>query len=84
MIRGQETGEIIPFPVLILPFPVFKAILDLLVKVSGWMEQMGIRLTSASTGVRVEVGAELGKNNFSPWKKFQFLREKILQREEIQ
>ena len=26
----------------------------------GWPEQMRIRLTSASTGVRVEVGAELG------------------------
>ena len=60
MIGVQEAGEIIPFPVLILPFPVFKAILDLLVKVSGWMEQMGIRLTSASSGVGVEVGAELG------------------------
>ena len=30
----------------------------------GWPEQMGIRLTSASTGVGVEVGAELG-NFFS-------------------
>ena len=60
LIGVQEAGEIIPFPVLILPFPVFKAILDLLVKVSGWMEQMGIRLTSASSGVGVEVGAELG------------------------
>ena len=26
----------------------------------GWPEQMGIRLTPASTGVGVEVGAELG------------------------
>ena len=26
-----------------------------------WLEQMGIRLTSASTGAGVEVGAELGK-----------------------
>ena len=26
----------------------------------GWPDQMGIRLTSASTGVGVEVGAELG------------------------
>ena len=28
----------------------------------GWLDQMRIRLTSASTGVGVEVGAELGKN----------------------
>ena len=28
--------------------------------VGGWLDQMGIRLTSASTGVGVEVGAELG------------------------
>ena len=28
----------------------------------GWPDQMGIRLTSASTGVGVEVGAELGNN----------------------
>ena len=31
----------------------------------GWLEQMGIRLTSASTGVGVEVGAELGNNSIS-------------------
>ena len=28
----------------------------------GWPDQMGIRLTSASTGVGVEVGAELCNN----------------------
>ena len=30
--------------------------------VGGWLDQMGIRLTSASTGVGVEVGAELCNN----------------------
>ena len=30
------------------------------VGVGGWPDQMGIRLTSASTGAGVEVGAELG------------------------
>ena len=29
----------------------------------GWPEQMRIRLTSASTGVGVEVGAELGNSH---------------------
>ena len=29
----------------------------------GWLDQMGIRLTSASTGVGVEVGSELGKRS---------------------
>ena len=28
----------------------------------GWPKQVIIKLTSASTGVRVEVGAELGKS----------------------
>ena len=37
--------------------------------VGGWLEQMGIRLTSASTGVGVEVGAELG-NRFHSEKNF--------------
>ena len=31
----------------------------------GWPEQMGIRLTSASTRVGVEVAAELGNNNYN-------------------
>ena len=30
--------------------------------VGGWLEKLRIRLTSASTEVGVEVGAELGKN----------------------
>ena len=29
----------------------------------GWLEKLRIRLTSASTKVGVEVGAELGKNH---------------------
>ena len=31
----------------------------------GWLEQMGIRLTSASTAVGVEVGSELGKRQLT-------------------
>ena len=30
--------------------------------VGGWLDQVRIKLISASTGVAVEVGAELGKN----------------------
>ena len=32
MIGGQEIGEIIPYPVLIIPFPVSKLVMNSLVK----------------------------------------------------
>ena len=37
---------------------------------AGWLEQMGIRLTSASTEVGVEVGAELGKRTIQQAEEF--------------
>ena len=32
----------------------------------GWLEQERRKLTSALTGVVVEVGSEIGKNNYFP------------------
>ena len=42
----------------------------------GWPDQMGIRLTSASTVVVVEVGAELG-NKYCWWKLLRRLRKQV-------
>ena len=61
MIGAQEVGKIIPFPVWIIPFSVYKSSFVLISKSRG-VEKLILKLTSASTKVGVEARAELGKN----------------------
>ena len=45
MIGAQEVGEIIPFPARIIPFPISKPVLDLLVKVEKCLQNGTVRKT---------------------------------------